>query len=100
MGDSPAAKSELCQVWTVRLDGVDIRSSRCSSHPEATSGGGSDSGPSKTAPGTVPSTRREVDPDSPSRRGSTLLRGGGLSPGAVTLQVGCHRVWRGGVRYS
>lgn len=89
MGESSVVKPELCQVWTICLDGLDIRSSRSSSpseNPEAASDG-SGSGPGKNVPGVVPSPSPQVDPDSLFRLESTLLRSGGLSPGEVTLQA-------------
>lgn len=93
MGDAPAAAPELCQVWSVNLDAVNIRSSRCSPQQHAqvsTSSSGQRDGNSSAVPGAVPGSGPGIDPEAVlSQVGSRLLRDGGSLPGDVTVEVGC-----------
>lgn len=59
MGDSPQAQSELCQIWTVKLEGVGIRSS--SNARPTTMGAGPRTG-SGVTPRTAQSTVLGIDP--------------------------------------
>lgn len=78
MGDAPAATLDLCQVWSVKLGGVDIHSSRCPPRPQSTSGASSRT-TGNTGPGVPESVLRQDC--------SRLLREGGSSPGDVTVEV-------------
>lgn len=72
MGDVPSAKPETCQVWSISLDGVGIRSSRRYRPSPAAA----------VAP--TPSRGSTVVPP---RAGSKLLRDDGVSLGEVTVEV-------------
>lgn len=59
MGDSPQAQPELCQIWTVKLEGVGIRSS--SNARPTTMGAGPRPSPG-VSPRTAQSTVLGTDP--------------------------------------
>ncbi|CAM9729590.1 unnamed protein product [Ectocarpus sp. 6 AP-2014] len=72
MGDVPSAKPETCQVWSITLDGLGIRSSRCDRPLPAAA-----VAPSPSLGSTVV----------PPRAGSKLLRDDGVSLGEVTVEA-------------
>lgn len=77
MGDASALTPELCQVWSIGLEGVDIRSSR-SRHAATENGQGSVPG---AVSGNIPGDDPTVVPESIS---NDISRAGpGVVPGAV-----------------
>lgn len=82
MGDASTVKPELCQVWSVRLEGVDIRSS-CLRHvaPENSQEGVPGAVPGNNTPGG--GSRIVVESISSDSSGTATESAQGTGPGAV-----------------